>query len=183
MASREFPHRKGRLFELLLSGSILIECAAIVYLLMILDNLVNGELYQFGLQFSYDWAYQYWTLLRMTLALAGLIAGAASITIAFSYWAGLRKPVLMTEIAKKTVEAEATLHEQGPVFQCTSCQQKTTNPLRITIYTCPDCEAPMVPASYAHAGAQLADLQLDKLKEVVRRYLKAGILTLDDLTL
>jgi len=44
-------------------------------LLLELDKVVNVLLYGYGLQFDYEWATPYWTLLRFTLALLGGIGG------------------------------------------------------------------------------------------------------------
>src|SRR3990170_239649 len=48
--------------------------ASVVYSLTLLDKLVHGTLYSYGLQFSYDWAVPYWTILRIIEALVGLSA-------------------------------------------------------------------------------------------------------------
>jgi len=44
------------------------------YSLNLFDTIVHGTLYNYGLQFSYDWATPYWTILRIIQALLGLIA-------------------------------------------------------------------------------------------------------------
>lgn len=54
-------------------------------LLLQLDEIVNGLLYEYGLQFHYEWAVPYWTFLRVVLVILGCIAGvnvfAAVLTI------------------------------------------------------------------------------------------------------
>lgn len=42
---------------------------AVVVLLLEIDKLVNGTLYDYGLVFSYDWAQSYWLLFRLSLTL------------------------------------------------------------------------------------------------------------------
>jgi len=42
---------------------------AVVVLLLEIDKLVNGTLYNYGLVFSYDWAQSYWLLFRLSLTL------------------------------------------------------------------------------------------------------------------
>jgi len=37
-----------------------------------LDLVVHGDLYRYGLQFSYEWAEQYWTYSRLLLGLLGM---------------------------------------------------------------------------------------------------------------
>src|SRR3989337_1259057 len=53
---------------------VLFMTASVVYSLTILDKLVQDTLYYYGLQFSYDWAVPYWTILRIIEALVGLSA-------------------------------------------------------------------------------------------------------------
>lgn len=54
-------------------------------LILRLDEIVNVLLYEYGLQFNYEWAVPYWALLRTVLAILGCIAGvnvfAAVLTI------------------------------------------------------------------------------------------------------
>jgi hypothetical protein len=40
-----------------------------VVLLLEIDKLVNGVLYDYGLVFSYDWAHPYWLMFRLSLVL------------------------------------------------------------------------------------------------------------------
>lgn len=180
----QFLLRAHRMIELLLSIFTLIASVSIVYLLTSVDRSVREVLYQFDLQFSYDWAISYWMFLRISLALLGLIAVAASLNITYSFWRRQRKLVLVSPVKAELAPPAPTVAPLVPtpsLFQCTSCGRSNTHPLRIQINTCPFCNAPMVPVGYVRMSGQLADLQLDKLKTVVRDYLKAGILTLDDL--
>ena len=47
--------------------------AGIIVLLFQLDGVVNVSLYNYGLQFDYEWATRYWTFLRLALGLLGTI--------------------------------------------------------------------------------------------------------------
>ncbi len=49
-----------------------------LYLFRLLDHIVHHDLYQYGLQFSYEWAINYWTYAGLIL---GLISFASVITI------------------------------------------------------------------------------------------------------
>ena len=42
---------------------------AVVVLLLEIDKLVNGTLYDYGLFFSYDWVQSYWLFFRLSLTL------------------------------------------------------------------------------------------------------------------
>jgi hypothetical protein len=57
---------KARVALVVLGDAMLI--AALVLVLEI-DQLVHGTLYNYGLVFSYDWAQTYWLLFRVTVAL------------------------------------------------------------------------------------------------------------------
>jgi hypothetical protein len=52
---------------LVILGDVMLLVAVILLLLM--DQLVNGTLYSYGLVFSNDWAQPYWLLLRVSLIL------------------------------------------------------------------------------------------------------------------
>lgn len=53
--------------------------ASTAYTLTLIDQVIQGTLYSYGLQFNYNWANPYWTLLRVTWAL--LAIGAAVTTV------------------------------------------------------------------------------------------------------
>ncbi len=64
--------RKLLLLSLLLP---VIACAGLaLYFLSSLDNIVHGTLYNYGLQFSYDWASPYWSTFRIIQLLIGSTA-------------------------------------------------------------------------------------------------------------
>jgi hypothetical protein len=52
---------------LVILGDVMLLVAVI--LLLLIDQLVNGTLYSYGLVFSNDWAQPYWLLLRVSLVL------------------------------------------------------------------------------------------------------------------
>lgn len=139
------------MIELLLSIFILIACVSIAYLWITIDNVVHHVLYQFGLQFSYEWANSYWMFLRTSLVLLGLIAIAASINIFYFFWRKLKKPALVVKIAKKATNAEAALPilPARSMFQCTSCGRSITYPVKTNV--CPFCDATVVPVSYVYS--------------------------------
>ncbi len=59
--------------------------AVSLYFILRVDSLVNGTLYQYGLQFSQDWALGYWEITWATLALLG-VAAALSVPLAYLTW-------------------------------------------------------------------------------------------------
>ena len=67
--------------SLLLMECIVLLVGAIINL-YVLDNLVNGTLYNYGLQFSYSWANDYWFSMRLALAqIAGVIVSLVLLSI------------------------------------------------------------------------------------------------------
>jgi hypothetical protein len=56
-----------------------------IYAAFRIDNLVNTDLYRFGLQFNYSWAWSYWLHIRFLMALQALsivfAAGSAGLVI------------------------------------------------------------------------------------------------------
>ncbi len=52
-----------------------------LYFFARLDRVVHGDLYRYGLQFSYEWATRYWTYARLMLGLLGFAAATTTISI------------------------------------------------------------------------------------------------------
>jgi len=62
-----------------------------------IDLLVHNDLYRYGLQFSYEWAEQYWIYARSMLGLLGLaIATSAASMVLVLKGTGMAKPRLFT---------------------------------------------------------------------------------------
>jgi hypothetical protein len=66
-----------------------------VYIFYSIDYIVHTDLYSYGLQFSYNWAENYWTYARLMLALIGF-GSAATITSITLISLGARKFVRIT---------------------------------------------------------------------------------------
>jgi len=56
---------------LLLIGILLVALSA--FLFTLLDQVVHGDLYRHGLQFSYEWAERYWTYSKLLLGILGAV--------------------------------------------------------------------------------------------------------------
>ena len=70
---------------LLLIVPVSISTVLAVYGLFWLDNIVHGTLYDYGLQFSYEWANPYWSVLRTVLALIGLTGFFSIVSYLYMY--------------------------------------------------------------------------------------------------
>ena len=81
---------------LLLSTLIITIC---YFLLQFVDLIVHGDLYGYGLVFSYDWANQYWhysTLIRDSLFICILLVSISIIAIIFQMFSGKHFIKLLT---------------------------------------------------------------------------------------
>ena len=151
------------MIELLLSIFMLIASVSLVYLLLTIDHIVHYALYEFGLQFSYDWANPYWMFFRISLVLLGLIATAASLNVAYFFWKMTRTPVVIKNSRESNKPEVAPPRASEPsLFKCSSCGRIITDPLRIlninsqgpeTNEICPFCNATAVPVSNDRARA------------------------------
>jgi hypothetical protein len=83
--------------------------AAIAYALLMLEMIVFGTLYSYGLQFSYEWANPYWNLLRITWVLLTIIAVTTIAGTLFSirallHDAAVGKPKSKIPLTSRTIE-------------------------------------------------------------------------------
>jgi hypothetical protein len=70
---------------LLLIVPVSVSAVLAIYGLFWLDNIVHGTLYNYGLQFSYEWANPYWSVLRTVQALIGLTAVFSAVSYVYMY--------------------------------------------------------------------------------------------------
>lgn len=75
--------------RVLLAVVVVVATVTAAYTLNLLDQIVHGTLYSYGLQFSYDWANPYWTLLRIIQILLTIAIVGAVVDIVFSFRAFL----------------------------------------------------------------------------------------------
>lgn len=164
----------------LVSILALIAAVSVAYLLTIIDSIIHNQLYQFGLQFSYDWAYPYWMILRSCQILLGLTAAVASINLTYFLWKRLKMPETAkvaeeAKIAEEVAKAEVVPRGAGipSLYQCTSCGRSITHPLRMLdfhaqrpkmINICPFCNATVVPASYAYSKEEVKPTEEEEEK-------------------
>jgi len=149
---------------------VLVATASAVYTLTLFDNIVHGTLYNYGLQFSYDWANPYWTLLRIVQVLMGLAAVFNVMSTVYVYRKFIRtKPqVIQTRSEKKVIsshvlEPEPPTETQrvGGLVKCDHCKRVFAQPLRMLdfhsdrpriINICPFCNE-VIPPILRHEEA------------------------------
>jgi len=136
------------------------------YSLTLLDNIVHGTLYNFGLQFSYDWANPYWMLLRIVLAMMVLAAVFNVVSFVYVYrkYIYTKPQATETRVEKKVIssptstvletETPSETQKMGGLVKCTHCNRVFAQPLRMLdfhsdrpriINICPFCNEVIPP--------------------------------------
>jgi hypothetical protein len=101
--------------RVLLAVVILASSAAAVYTLNMLDMIVHGTLYQYGLEFSYEWANPYWTLLRVVQALLTVIMVATTVNLLLNvrvHFSKRSSRTRVTQVPKVVAKAPVTTRSQ-----------------------------------------------------------------------
>jgi len=156
---------------LLFTILILVATASAAYVLTLFDNIVHGTLYNYGLQFSYDWANPYWTLLRTVQVLIGMTAALTVINLIYVYrkYIYTKSQVSLKRDVKKVMspsirEPEPARDTQrvGVLVKCTHCNRVFSQPLRMLdfhsdrpriINICPFCNE-VIPPILRHEEAE-----------------------------
>jgi hypothetical protein len=115
---------------LLFAALIVSVAVSAVYSLTLLDNIVHGTLYNYGLQFSYDWATPYYTILRTIQALMGLSAVfALSFTIyVYKKYVHAKPQIEPQSVREEQVFSSATETQIEPIVREESVSPSTTEP-------------------------------------------------------
>lgn len=151
---------------LLFNVLVLAATAFAVYSLALLDKIVHGTLYNYGLQFSYDWANPYWTLLRIVQGFIGLAAVFTVVSSVYVYrkYVYTKPHGMQTRIEKSEKKAISSSVQEpeplgetqrvGGLVKCTHCNRVFGQPLRMLdfhsdrpriINICPFCNEVIPP--------------------------------------
>jgi len=150
---------------------VLAATASAAYCLTLLDKIVHGTLYNYGLQFSYNWANPYWMILRIAEVLMGLAAVFTVVSSVYVYrrYIYAKSRVMQTRVEKKVISS--SIHEPEPasetqkvggLVKCTHCQRVFAQPLRMLdfhsdrpriINICPFCNE-VIPPILRHEEAE-----------------------------
>lgn len=169
--------------ELLLFVVLIITATlSAAYNLNLLDQIVHGELYSYGLQFNLVWANHYWATLRIIQILLGLVAVFTMVSGALIYIKYIRVPsakglaqtekaeaIQSTSIASREPEPEPKAEpEQDPalspsrLISCVHCGRTLIQPLRMldfhgdrprVVRICPFCNE-VIPPVLRHADKE-----------------------------
>lgn len=83
---------------------VLAATVSAAYTLNLLDQIVHGQLYNYELKFSLDWAVPYWNLLRIVQMLLGVIAAATAVNVVFTLkkYIFVKKPSVKARPSQKS---------------------------------------------------------------------------------
>jgi len=91
---------------------VLAATAFVAYALNLVDSIVHGQLYYYGLQFSLQWANPYWNLLRITQILLGIIAVSTVLNTIFT----IRKSASVKKPREETVSSQRPAKIVPPIM-------------------------------------------------------------------
>jgi len=147
---------------LLFTAVVLAAAVSAAYSLDLLDNVVHGTLYYYGLQFSYDWANPYWSILRAIQTFVWLTAACtlASTIHVYRRYIHAKPEVKETVVSEKPITTPSlTVDPQPPspsgLVRCTNCGRVFAQPLRMLdfhsdrpkiVNICPFCNEVISPA-------------------------------------
>jgi uncharacterized Zn-finger protein len=124
-----------------------ISAVVMIFLLDNIDSIIHGDLYNYGLQMSTEWANPYWTYLRliyvmlgvpMVVSLLAIVAGfwmtrervAASVTKQPQWQQKPKRVVCETPKLKEEIRSSDETREDGSmVISCPTCKKVFSRPL------------------------------------------------------
>lgn len=98
-----------KLLLLLLLVPVVASASLAVYFLFSLDSIVHGTLYNYGLQFDYDWAVPYWNALRMVQLLIGSTAALSVFSFLVVYKMQIQVKPKKPRVIEPMTKAEPTV--------------------------------------------------------------------------
>lgn len=99
--------------RVLFAAIIVASTAAAAYALSLLDTIIHSTLYSYGLQFSYEWANPYWTLIKIIQVLLSIVAVTTIVSTLFSMRKVLQHAVERRPKPKATLASKAI--EKAPI--------------------------------------------------------------------
>jgi hypothetical protein len=111
--------------QLLFIVPVLVTSVCSAYFLFMLDIIVHGTLYNYGLQFSYEWANTYWATMRVVQVLLGLNAAFSIAGFLYFYRKYVHVEPKMPKILETKVQTHTTIqkkpshlfHKQKPKYE------------------------------------------------------------------
>jgi len=139
-------------------------CAALVlFVLMKVDAIVNGELYNYGLQYNVGWWINYSLFFNIILIFIGIPMVLSAVTLVFSLWA--REEVVVKRVTpkpKKVVKKVAVSEDKNHMLiSCPHCHKLFGKPLIMLDFTsgksklvsvCPYCNKKLTDTENGRSG-------------------------------
>jgi uncharacterized Zn-finger protein len=124
----------------------------VLFLLGRIDQIVHGDLYGFGLQFSPVWATPYWVLVRLTYVYLAVPSVLSAIALGLDVWRKIKgkKPVSRRSVVKRADVKVQVSNGNSMLISCPSCKKTFRKPLVMLdfssgkaklVNTCPYCNA------------------------------------------
>lgn len=143
-----------------------------------IDSIIHVELYKFGLQFSYDWASQYWVFARLVCVCLGLPMALSVFVLAYSFTAKLDRTRSndVKQGAKQEVKPQPAVDgdrkaKENIVISCPSCKKVFGKPLVMLDFSgakprlvnvCPYCNHILGCADEDEASSDVQVIDLNK---------------------
>lgn len=126
----------------------LVSSVFVLFLLGMIDSIVHGDLYDFGLQFSYVWASPYWAFLRLIYVCFLLPLAFSVVVLGLDLWRLFKgdRQGRVPEPRRKVGEAE----QSSMLIACSGCGKVFSKPICVLDFTgkkprlvnvCPYCNA------------------------------------------
>ncbi len=115
-----FKNKMPYLFTVLILATIV----AVFYSLTLMDDIVHGSLYDYGLQFSLNWANPYWTTLRIVQVLLGVTAAVTVVNAVYNYWIHNVTALKVPKTIKIAAEPKLGRFEAEPKIEPTKIEPK-----------------------------------------------------------
>jgi len=120
----------------------ILSAVLVIFMLTNLDVLVNGTLYNFGLQFSNEWGQPYWLYLRLSYAFLGVSSGLGLTALAIGFY---RSKNAATETSAVALENNNKNRIAEKTRKIKKIEQKPKRKLskeenNSMIISCPNCK-------------------------------------------
>jgi hypothetical protein len=132
-----------------------------IFLLNNIDSIVHGDLYNYGLQMSTDWASPYWTYLRLNYVLLAIPMALSLVAIGIGF-VGENKRVVAS-VAKPQPKPQRFFSRQSKQKEDKRSKNKTVPRENGTmIVSCPNCKKvfsrPLVMLNFEGGNTRLVNV-------------------------
>jgi hypothetical protein len=108
----------------------LVSAGFVVVLFGKIDNIVHGQLYNFGLQFSLDWAVGYWSFARLIYLCLAVPGVFSCVVLVFSFFAKNNGESRVVRRDTRSVNRKTQgMKENNMVISCPHCRKMFGKPL------------------------------------------------------